>query len=579
MLTMHLRNLEYFSVFGVGLVRHTATIKTGHKSATGGRDPGLDTDGYDKGPRDTGLAKPRQDTGIAKSSPDLGIGKPLPDGTTVTLPQGSGSRDRPRDHGERHADHESDGYAGELGQDTGEHNKGPRDTCLAKPRQDTGIAKSSPDLGIGKPLPDGTTVTPPQGSGFQDRPRDHNERHADHQSDGDAGELGQDAGGHDKGPRDTGLAKPRQDTGIAKSSPDLGIGKPLPDGTTVTPPQGSGFQDRPRDHNERHADHESDGDAGDLGQDTGEHDKGPRATGLAKPSQDTGIAKSSPDLGIGKPLPDGTTVTPPQGSGSQDQPRDHNERHADHESDGDAGDLGQDTGEHDKGPRATGLAKPSQDTGAAESSPDTEIGKPAADDRIGTVAKSVSDLGQKEPHQDTGGNRHPNDTHGLGKFARDYGGLGAFAREYGGLGEFARAGTAPQTSASNVVTFTSTNEYSDQASLAYVTPDELGSTASTQISLKVVTHEAEQSVFAANSTSAVETVNDFSLISHTTNGSHSAPGNVYGSEIVNNNLRALSLAQSGGNGVYAYGASGLFPTNSFNSADYVDVAFRPQLVG
>lgn len=28
MLTMHLKNLEYFSVFGVGLVRHTANIKT-----------------------------------------------------------------------------------------------------------------------------------------------------------------------------------------------------------------------------------------------------------------------------------------------------------------------------------------------------------------------------------------------------------------------------------------------------------------------------------------------------------------------------------------------------------------------
>jgi hypothetical protein len=277
-----------------------------------------------------------------------------------------------------------------------------------------------------------------------------------------------------------------------------------------------------------------------------------------------------------------------------------------------------------------------------------EAGGPLQD---GTVAKSVPDLGQNEPHQDTDVNRHRNGTHGLGKFARDYGGLGEFAREYGGLGELARAGAAPQTSASNVVTFTPTNEYSDPASLVYDIADELGSTAATQTSL--VTREAEQNAFTANSISAVKTLNDSSLVNlgikfqaeaagwisgsrvykgasnsgpHTgflwtadgpllasavftdesasgwrqsarpaqlvatepnrtsvvscsANGSHSASGNFYNSEVLNSNLRALASAQIGGNGAYASGASGLFPTNSFNSADYVDLAFRPQLVG
>lgn len=69
------------------------------------------------------------------------------------------------------------------------------------------------------------------------------------------------------------------------------------------------------------------------------------------------------------------------------------------------------------------------------------------------------------------------------------------------------------------------------------------------------------------------------VVSYSTNGFYSATSNFFTSDVANNNLRALSSAQSGGNGVYAYGSSGLFPTSSFNSTNYyVDVAFRPQLV-
>ncbi|MBB5534796.1 DUF4082 domain-containing protein [Rhizobium giardinii] len=68
------------------------------------------------------------------------------------------------------------------------------------------------------------------------------------------------------------------------------------------------------------------------------------------------------------------------------------------------------------------------------------------------------------------------------------------------------------------------------------------------------------------------------VVSYSTNGFYSATGNFFGSEVSNGNLHALSSALSGGNGVYAYGSAGLFPTNSYNSSNYyVDVAFRPQL--
>jgi hypothetical protein len=68
------------------------------------------------------------------------------------------------------------------------------------------------------------------------------------------------------------------------------------------------------------------------------------------------------------------------------------------------------------------------------------------------------------------------------------------------------------------------------------------------------------------------------VVSYHTNGNYSATSNGFANEISNGNLTALSSALSGGNGVYAYGPSGVFPSNSYNSTNYyVDVAFRPQL--
>ncbi|GLS34283.1 protein of unknown function [Mesorhizobium albiziae] len=68
------------------------------------------------------------------------------------------------------------------------------------------------------------------------------------------------------------------------------------------------------------------------------------------------------------------------------------------------------------------------------------------------------------------------------------------------------------------------------------------------------------------------------VVSYHTNGFYSATSNFFNTARSSGNLTAPSGALSGGNGVYAYGASGLFPTNSYNNSNYyVDVAFKPQL--
>lgn len=64
------------------------------------------------------------------------------------------------------------------------------------------------------------------------------------------------------------------------------------------------------------------------------------------------------------------------------------------------------------------------------------------------------------------------------------------------------------------------------------------------------------------------------VVSYSTNGNYSATGNYFSADVTNGDLKA----PGGSNGVYAYGAGGLFPTASYNSTNYyVDVAFRPQL--
>ncbi len=68
------------------------------------------------------------------------------------------------------------------------------------------------------------------------------------------------------------------------------------------------------------------------------------------------------------------------------------------------------------------------------------------------------------------------------------------------------------------------------------------------------------------------------VVSYHSNGFYSATGDFFNADVSSSNLHALSDALSGGNGVYAYGPSGVFPTESYNKTNYyVDVAFRPLL--
>jgi hypothetical protein len=68
------------------------------------------------------------------------------------------------------------------------------------------------------------------------------------------------------------------------------------------------------------------------------------------------------------------------------------------------------------------------------------------------------------------------------------------------------------------------------------------------------------------------------IASYHTAGNYSADPNLFANAVTNGPLTAPSSASSGGNGVYAYGAGNLFPTNSYNSTSYgVDVLFRAQL--
>jgi hypothetical protein len=63
---------------------------------------------------------------------------------------------------------------------------------------------------------------------------------------------------------------------------------------------------------------------------------------------------------------------------------------------------------------------------------------------------------------------------------------------------------------------------------------------------------------------------------HTTVGNYSFDTNYFGSAVVNGPLTALADGAAGGNGVFLSGAGGVFPTQTFNAANYwVDVVFQP----
>ncbi|WP_425292890.1 DUF4082 domain-containing protein [Kaistia soli] len=65
------------------------------------------------------------------------------------------------------------------------------------------------------------------------------------------------------------------------------------------------------------------------------------------------------------------------------------------------------------------------------------------------------------------------------------------------------------------------------------------------------------------------------IASYHTTGTYVATGNYFSTSRGNDTLTAPSSASSGGNGLYAYSSSSVFPTNSYNASNYwVDVVFN-----
>jgi hypothetical protein len=109
---------------------------------------------------------------------------------------------------------------------------------------------------------------------------------------------------------------------------------------------------------------------------------------------------------------------------------------------------------------------------------------------------------------------------------------------------------------------------------------DLWSTTGTLLATATFTNETasgwQQVTFANPVTIAAGTTY---VASYHTNGNYSADPNYFATAHTSGPLTAPSSSASGGNGVYAYGSGGLFPTNTYNSNSYgVDVLFRAQLV-
>ena len=75
------------------------------------------------------------------------------------------------------------------------------------------------------------------------------------------------------------------------------------------------------------------------------------------------------------------------------------------------------------------------------------------------------------------------------------------------------------------------------------------------------------------STPVVVTAGTTYVVSYHTNGYYSYDANYFGTAHTNGSLTALASGTSGGNGVFAYGSSDLFPTNTVGSNYWVDVVF------
>jgi hypothetical protein len=107
----------------------------------------------------------------------------------------------------------------------------------------------------------------------------------------------------------------------------------------------------------------------------------------------------------------------------------------------------------------------------------------------------------------------------------------------------------------------------------------LWSSAGTRLAVATFTGESASGWQQVNFTTPVTvSANTVYVASyHTSSGRYSINANYFSSTGVDNGpLHALRSGVSGGNGVYRYGASNLFPNQTWNASNYwVDVVFQP----
>jgi Domain of unknown function (DUF4082)/Putative Ig domain/Bacterial Ig domain len=107
----------------------------------------------------------------------------------------------------------------------------------------------------------------------------------------------------------------------------------------------------------------------------------------------------------------------------------------------------------------------------------------------------------------------------------------------------------------------------------------LWSASGTRLSNATFTNETASGWQQVNFTTPVGITANTTYIAsyHTNKGEYSANGNYFGNSHTNGPLTAPSSASSGGNGVYAYSGSNVFPNNTYNANNYwVDVVFKGQ---
>ena len=76
------------------------------------------------------------------------------------------------------------------------------------------------------------------------------------------------------------------------------------------------------------------------------------------------------------------------------------------------------------------------------------------------------------------------------------------------------------------------------------------------------------------STPVIVTAGTTYVVSYHTDGNYSADPNYFATAHTNGDLTALASGTSGGDGLYAYGAGQIFPTDTYNASNYwVDVVF------